>query len=209
MDNRELLFVTLVGSLRSGSHSRAVAQTLDELAPDEVQVDLLPSVGKLPHYNDDIRVFSLPAEVVEMGGAIAAADGVIIVTPEYNSSVPGALKNALDWFSQLPQQVFDHKPVAIQTTLHGMVGGLNAQAHLRQMLASLNAVVLRGPEVIIPCVTGKIDEQTGLLSHKETRRTVASQLAALAKLVRKRTSATGGVGPARRRVAAGSSAPLD
>lgn len=186
MQDAALVFVALVGSLRSGSYTRAIARTLDELAPDEVQVDILPSVGDLPHYNEDIRNISFPEAVVVMSNAIAEADGVIIVTPEYNNSIPGVLKNVLDWLGQLPQQALAAKPVAIQTTLHGMFGGVSAQDHLRQTLASLNAVVLSGPEVIIPCVSTKVDEQTGMFRDEETRRAIALQLDMLAKLARVR-----------------------
>lgn len=191
--DRALVFVTLVGSLRSGSYTRAIAHTLDELAPDGVQVDLLPSVGELPHYNEDLRNISFPAEVVAMSIAIAEADGVIIVTSEVNNSIPSALKNALDWLSQLPQQVFAAKPVAIQTTSHGMFGGLRAQDHLRQMLIALNAAVISRPEVIIPWVGGKVGEQTGILRDEETRRTIALQLATLSKLAQMRPRTTGTV----------------
>lgn len=95
-DLRPLRFVTLVGSLRKGSYNAAIARALPDLAPEGVTVEHLGLIGALPHYDADLQANGFPAEVVAMGEAIAAADGVIFVTPDYNYSVPGALKNALD-----------------------------------------------------------------------------------------------------------------
>ena len=114
-DQKPLHFVTLLGSLRRGSYSAAIARALPALAPEGVSVAPLSSVGDLPLYNADIQAGGFPAAVQQMGEAIARADGVIIVTPEYNYSVPGVLKNAIDWLSRLPAQPFIGKPVAIQS----------------------------------------------------------------------------------------------
>jgi chromate reductase len=106
-----LKFVSLLGSLRAGSFNAVVARNLGQLAPEGVEVSALDSVGDIPHYDADLQAQGFPESVVEMGKAIAAADGLIIVTPEYNYSVPGALKNALDWLSRLPDTPVAGKPL--------------------------------------------------------------------------------------------------
>ena len=108
-------FVVLLGSLRAGSAHRIIAEALPALAPEGVSVTPLGSVGEFPLYDQDIQQQGFPDAVTAMGMRIARADGVIIVTPEYNYSVPGGLKNALDWMSRLQPQPFVRKPVAIQT----------------------------------------------------------------------------------------------
>lgn len=179
-----LTFVTLLGSLRKASLNAAVAATLPQLAPSGVTIAPLGSVGDLPHYDADLQAEGFPAEVVAMGKAIAAADGVIIVTPEYNYSLPGALKNAIDWLSRLPENPFAGKPVAIQTASPGMIGGARAQYHLRQTLVFLNADTLNKPEIMIGQATSRIDAEAGLLTDEDTRRHVAAQLEALAARAR-------------------------
>ena len=119
------------------------------LAPSDVAVLPLGSVGDFPLFNQDVEAQGFPSAVVAMGEAIAKADGVIIVTPEYNYSVPGVLKNAIDWLSRLPTKPFADKPVAIQSASPGLFGGVRAQHHLRQTLVFLNARALAQPEVMI------------------------------------------------------------
>ncbi len=112
-EEKPLHFVVMVGSLRRASFNAVIARALPALAPDGVTITPLASVGDLPLYNHDVQLKGFPAAVTAMGRAIAEADGVIFVTPEYNHSVPGVLKNAIDWISRLPNQPFAGKPVAI------------------------------------------------------------------------------------------------
>jgi chromate reductase len=184
MSESTLQFATMLGSLRHASYTRAIAETLDELAPDDVAVTLLGSVGGLPHFNQDLQDLGIPDEVVEMGAAVASADAVVIVTPEYNYSTPGVLKNALDWLSRLPRRPFEGKPVAIQSASPGLLGESRAQYHLRQILVALDAVVLNKPEIIVPQVASKVDIATATLRDEFTRTLVAAQLAALRDLAR-------------------------
>jgi chromate reductase, NAD(P)H dehydrogenase (quinone) len=184
-DQKPLQFVTLLGSLRHGSHNTAIARALPALAPGGVAITPLGSVGDLPLYNADIQAEGFPAAVQRMGDAIAQADGVIIVTPEYNYSVPGVLKNALDWLSRLPAQPFAAKPVAIQSGSPGMFGGARAQYHLRQSLVFLDARVLNKPEVMIGQIASKVDSATGELTDETTRTFIARQLQAFAAFVRR------------------------
>ena len=113
-------WVVLVGSVRKGSYNAALARALPGLAPEGVEVALLPSVASLPIYDGDIEAAGMPQAVTDMGGAVAAADGLVIVTPEYNYSVPGGLKNALDWLSRIKErQPLKGKPTLIMSASPG------------------------------------------------------------------------------------------
>jgi chromate reductase len=184
-EERPLQFVVMVGSLRRGSFNAALARVLPALAPEGVSITPLPSVGEFPLYNADVQEKGFPGIVTETGEAIHASDGVIIVTPEYNYSIPGVLKNAIDWLSRLPNQPFAGKPVAIQSASPGPFGGVRAQMHLRQCLVFLNARAFARPEVIIPQVNGKIDPATGELTDPATRGFIADQLKAFAAFARR------------------------
>jgi len=106
------------------------------------------------------------------------------VTPEYNYSIPGGLKNALDWLSRTTPQPFVGKPVAIQTASPGMIGGARCQYHLRQVLVFLDARTLNKPEIIIGQVSAKVDHETMILTDPQTREFIGRQLAALATSAR-------------------------
>ncbi|WP_430253432.1 NADPH-dependent FMN reductase [Neorhizobium sp. DAR64872/K0K18] len=177
---KPLHFVTLLGSLRHKSYNAAIARALPSLAPEGVTITALGSVGTFPLYDEDVQAAGFPAEVTAMGEAIRLADGVIIVTPEYNYSVPGGIKNALDWLSRLPNQPFSGKPVAIQTASAGMLGGARAQYHLRQILVYLDAAVLNKPEVMIGHVAAKVHSETLELTDADTRHFLEKQVSAFA-----------------------------
>jgi len=135
-----LKVVTLLGSLRKGSFNGMVARTLPKLAPEGMEVTPLPSIGDIPLYDADVQQEEgFPAAVEALAAQIREADGVVIVTPEYNYSVPGGLKNAIDWLSRLPEQPLAGKPVLIQTSSMGAIGGARCQYHLRQILVFLDA----------------------------------------------------------------------
>jgi len=182
---KPLRLVTLLGSLREGSFNAAIARSLPDLAPEGVTISALGSVGDLPHYDADVQAEGFPPAVEAMAAAIAAADGVIIVTPEYNYSVPGALKNALDWLSRMTPQPFIGKPVVIQTASPGVLGGVRAQYHLRQILVFLDARVLNKPEVMAGGVATKVGGEPSVLEDETTRDFIAGQLAAFAAFVRR------------------------
>lgn len=177
-----LRFVVLLGSLRKASFHATLARSLPSLAPEGVSIELLESVGDIPHYDADVQAEGFPEPVVKMGNAIKQADAVIIVSPEYNYSVPGVLKNALDWISRLPDAPFAGKPVAIQTGSPGLIGGARAQYHLRQVLVFFDAHVLNKPEVMVGQLPGKIDQQKDEISDAATRDFIATQLVALSKM---------------------------
>ena len=139
-----LHFVVMLGSLRKGAFNAAIARALPALAPEGVKIEPLPSVGDFPLYNHDVQLSGFST-----AEAIRKADGIIVVTPEYNHSIPGVLKNAIDWISRLPEQPFAGKPVALETSSPSLFGGLRAQLHLRHMFVFLDGRVLNKPEVII------------------------------------------------------------
>jgi chromate reductase, NAD(P)H dehydrogenase (quinone) len=184
-DQTPLQFVTLLGSLRKASYNAALARALPGLAPDGVTIQPLGSIGALPLYNADIQAEGFPGDVLTMGEAIAKADGVIIVTPEYNYSIPGGLKNAIDWLSRLPNQPFAGKPTAIQSASPGLFGGARAQYHLRQSLVFLDAAVMNKPEVMVGQIMTKVDAGSGELTDQATRDFIATQLKAFAAFVRR------------------------
>lgn len=148
----QLLFVS--GSLRANSSSRATARTLGELLADVVEPVFL-DIGNLPHYNADITD---DPDVEAFKDAIRTADGIVFVTPEYNYSVPGVLKNAIDWASRPAfTSVFKDKPCFVVTTSGGAMGGVRAQAHLKYVLNGMLARVFPCKEVVVPFANDKIE----------------------------------------------------
>ena len=140
--------LAISGSLREGSLNTMLAQAAMHLAPAGVEAAIATLHG-LPLYNEDLRTAGIPAPVAQLEARVREADGVVIVTPEYNYSIPGVLKNALDWLSRLPPPPLAGKPVAIMSASPGMLGGVRAQDHLRQVLFGLDARPLTRPQVIV------------------------------------------------------------
>jgi chromate reductase len=161
-----------------------VARTLPLLVPEGMRVKSSPPLDGIPHYNADVQARGFPETVNALGESIRSADGVIFVTPEYNYSVPGVLKNAIDWVSRLPDQPFKNKPIAIQSASQGVLGGARAQYHLRQMMVFLEAQVFNRPEIMIASAKGKFDEASGQISDEPTRGLIKQQLAGFAQLIR-------------------------
>jgi chromate reductase len=176
--------VTICGSLRSGSYNAMVARTLPLLVPEGMRIKASPPIDGIPHYNADVQARGFPETVNALAESIRSADGVIFVTPEYNYSVPGVLKNAIDWVSRLPEQPLKNKPVALQSASQGALGGARAQYHLRQMMVFLEAYVFNRPEVIIAAAKGKFDESNGQISDEPTRGMIKQQLAGFAQFIR-------------------------
>lgn len=176
--------VSICGSLRRGSYNRMLMQALPALAPPGMAIAEAPSFAALPLFNADVQGSTgFPAEVTALADAIRAADGVIFCTPEYNFSLPGGLKNAIDWISRLPSQPFAGKPVAIQSASPGPLGGARVQYDLRRMMVFLDALALNKPEVFVGGCASKLDEKTGALRDEATRDFVRQQLEAFAKLI--------------------------
>jgi len=166
------------GSLRKESFNTAALRAAAALLPAGMSLEMYEGWEKFPMFNDDVKVQGFPPEVVEFGMRIAAADALLFVTPEYNYSIPGGLKNAIDWASRLPDQPFNKKPVAIMSASTGMLGGGRAQYHLRQSCVFLNMFPLNKPEVIISRAQEKFDAQ-GNLTDEPTREQIRKLLIAL------------------------------
>jgi chromate reductase, NAD(P)H dehydrogenase (quinone) len=185
-DSGSTTVLGIAGSLRRGSFNAALLRALPELAPSSMSIDTeREAIGAFPLYNADVQSEQgFPAEVETLGERIRAADGVVIVTPEYNYSVPGVLKNAIDWLSRLSDQPFKDKPVALQSASPGLLGGARAQYHLRQTLVFVEALVLPKPEIFVTQASGKIDE-SGRLTDERTREMIAKQLAAFEAFIKR------------------------
>lgn len=175
--------LTISGSLRKGSYNTALMRALPTLAPSTLHLSEAPPYDGMPLYNADVQAAGFPGEVTTFAEAIRKADGIIIVSPEYNWTIPGGLKNALDWVSRLENQPFREKPVAIQSATGGPLGGARMQYHLRMALTYLNAFVFGTPEVFVGLAQTKFDPHTLELKDDLTRKVVADQLAAFAKFV--------------------------
>ena len=167
------------GSLRSGSYNKALLRAAVDLLPKDVDLDIFDIDG-IPGFNQDIEA-EMPVEVKEFKSKIRDADGILIATPEYNYSVPGVLKNAIDWASRpYGDNAFDGKPVAIMSASIGKFGGARAQYHLRQMFVFLNMHPVNGPEVMVTLAQDKFDAD-GKLVDEDTKKYVSQLLQNLAK----------------------------
>ena len=176
--------LTICGSLRKGSFNAMLVRALPALAPQGMTFTAAPPYHVMPHYNfDDQNATGFPASVTSFADAIRGADGIIITSPEYNWTIPGTLKNAIDWVSRMKEQPFKDKPVALQSCSGALLGGSRMQYHLRQCLTSVDAVIFGRPEVIVTFAPQKFDETTGELKDQTTRDMVKLQLAAFGKFI--------------------------
>ncbi len=186
MTDKVLDVLVICGSLRKGSYNAALARSLPALAPPGMKLRPAPSFAGLPIYNfDEHQEQGLHPLAIAWSEAIRSADAVIIVSPEYNWSIPGGLKNAIDWASRLKDQPFAGKPVALQSAAGGLLGGSRMQYHLRQSLTSIEAVLFGKPEVIVTFAAKKFDEKTLELTDQPTREMIKAQLEAFEKFVRR------------------------
>src|SRR5690348_5717353 len=140
--------LALVGSLRKGSYNKSALRAAQELKPAGMEIESA-EIGDLPLYDDDLREAGYPPAVQRLRDQIKAADALLFVTPEYNYSVPGVLKNAIDWASRPPNQPLDGKPAAIMGSSTGRLGTARAQYHLRQMCVFVNVLPVNRPEVML------------------------------------------------------------
>jgi chromate reductase, NAD(P)H dehydrogenase (quinone) len=184
MAEQILNVVCICGSLRKGSYNRMVMNALPALAPPHLKLAEAPPFAEFPLYNADMQETSgVPAAVQKLADAIRAADGVIFNSPEYNFSMPGGLKNAIDWVSRVPNQPFAGKPVALQSAANGTLGGGRMQYDLRRSMIFLDAITLNKPEIFIGNCSQKIDAKTGQITDQQTVEFIQQQLAAFAKFI--------------------------
>jgi chromate reductase len=164
-----LRIIGMVGSLRAGSYNRALLRAAQEMAPSTLRIEVAELVD-LPMFNADVDALGTPAAVTELRIRIRDADGMLLVTPEYNHGVPGVLKNAIDWLSQpLRGNVLEGKPTAIMGASTGMAGTARAQTQLRQSFVLTNTPVMLQPEVLVGRAQERFDP-AGRLTDEPTRR---------------------------------------
>ena len=167
------------GSLRTGSYNRLLLLEAQRLAPEGVELEIYEQLKQVPPYDEDDDGDQAPAAARELREAIAAADAILFATPEYNSSIPGQLKNALDWASRPRlEAALMNKPVAVTGASQGMFGAVWAQAELRKVLAATGARVV-GEELPLAHAHEAFDEH-GQLRSEEQRDAVAKLVAQLA-----------------------------
>ena len=179
-----LTILGIAGSLRGASYNRGLIRAASQVAPagtNLVSYDL----AEIPMFNADVEANGDPPAVADFKRAIAAADALLIATPEYNHCVPGVLKNAIDWASRPPRRsVLTDKPVAIMGASSGRGATARAQAHLRDGLAYTNGFVLPLPEVLVDFAGEKFDDD-GNLTDDDTREEVRDLLVSLAAWTRR------------------------
>ncbi len=174
----------LLGSLRKGSFSRLAAQAVARLAPDSLSLEVV-EIGDLPLYDQDRDSEAPPAPWRVFREAVRGHDAVLFVTPEYNRSVPGVLKNAVDVGSRpYGQSVFNGKPAAVMSVSPGALGGFGANHHLRQSLVFLNMPVMQQPEAYVGHAAGLFDE-AGEIANDGARAFLAAFIAAFAAWIEK------------------------
>ena len=184
MADKTLNVISICGSLRKASFNRKLMNISIGLAPAGMSIKEAPSFASFPIYNaDDQNATGIPQAVNVLADAMRAADGVLIVSPEYNWSIPAGLKNAIDWLSRFKEVPFKDKPVLLQSAAPGLLGGSRAQYHIRQSLTSIDAIMFGKPEVIVNLAAQKFDEQTGALKDPAAIELIKQQLAAFAKFI--------------------------
>jgi chromate reductase, NAD(P)H dehydrogenase (quinone) len=165
----EVKILGIAGSLRKQSYNRSSLRAAVELVPAGITVETFELAGIPPFNQDEER--EPPAAVRQFKSAISSADAILIVTPEYNYSVPGVLKNAIDWASRpYGESAWDGKPVGIMGASVGMLGTARAQYHLRQMFVFLNMFPLNQPEVMIANADEKFDKDGNLKDNKSAEK---------------------------------------
>ena len=172
-----------VGSLRKGSYNKALMRAAVELKPEDATIEVFDLEG-IPPFNQDLE--RRPPHVVKKFKAkIRKADALLIASPEYNYSVPGVLKNAIDWASRpYGDNTFEGKPVAVMSASVGSLGGARAQYHLRQSLIALNMYPLNRPEVMLPFAQDNVDAN-GNVTNEQTRQLIQELLETLVQWTRK------------------------
>jgi chromate reductase, NAD(P)H dehydrogenase (quinone) len=172
-----LSILALNGSLRAGSYNGHLLRAAIELAPAEMTIAVHPIAG-LPLYDADVQAGGEPEPVASLRMAIARSRGLLIVSPEYNYSVPGGLKNAIDWVSRPPAtSPFQKKPVGIMGASQGVSGTMRMQIHLRSIVQGIGMIAMPKPEVVVTHCRDKFDAE-GRLTDTATREHVTAFMAA-------------------------------
>jgi chromate reductase len=168
----------IAGSLRKESLNKKALNAARLLVPQDATLEVFEHLAEIPPFNQDLEQ-SLPDIVIQFKKQIKGADAILFVTPEYNYSVPGVLKNAIDWASRpYGDSAWEGKPAAIMSASPGMLGGARAQYHLRQIMVFLNMFPLNRPEVLIPSAHDKFDDKCNLIDE-HTKEKITELLKAL------------------------------
>ena len=171
------------GSLRKQSYNRAILAAALEMVPDGASLEIFDLEG-IPPFNQDLEL-QPPDKVKEFKARIRAADAILIATPEYNYSIPGVLKNAIDWASRpYGDNAFDGKPVAMMGASVGTLGTARAQYHLRQSFVFLNMCPMNQPEVMVSFAQDKVDS-SGRLTDEKTKKKIKELLESLVTWTRR------------------------
>jgi len=170
--------LAISGSLRKDSFNTRLVRAARDLAPDGMTIEIT-DLAPLPLYNDDVRAAGYPPVVSAFREAIRTSDALLIATPEYNYSISGVLKNAIDWASRPPDQPLAGKPLAIMGASGGLSGTMRAQYHLRQIAVFVDLLPLNKPEVMVRSAADKFDT-AGALTDEDTRTHIRTLLEALA-----------------------------
>ena len=177
----------IAGSLRQGSYNRALLRAAQELAPDEMGIQIFDNetLTLIPPYNENVRQQGEPETVEILKREISRADALLFAVPEYNHSISGVLKNAIDWVSRPPNESpLDGKPVGIMGASVGMNGTARAQMHFRQLCVFTNMLSLNKPQVLIARAAEKFDSD-GQLIDGDTRHFVRLLTQSLLEWTRK------------------------
>ncbi|MBI2852928.1 MAG: NAD(P)H-dependent oxidoreductase [Chloroflexi bacterium] len=176
----EITILGFAGSLRKGSYNKAILRAAGEVLPPNTRLEIFDLEG-IPLFDQDLEM-TPPQRVAEFKSKIRAADAILIATPEYNYSVSGVLKNAIDCASRpYGDSAFDGKPVAIMSASIGMLGGARAQYHLRQCFIFLNMTPVTRPEVFVGQADKKVDEN-GRFTDEVGRKLIKELVENLVKL---------------------------
>jgi chromate reductase len=181
-DAKGINVLAICGSLRTGSYNRAALRTAIELRPLGMTIETA-DISSFPLYNEDVRAQGFAPPIETLRRQIASADALLFVTPEYNYSIPGVLKNAIDWASRPPDQPFAGKPVAIMGAAAGMAGSARAQYDLRRCCVFLDMHPLNKPEVLIGQAQTKFDAE-GRFTDEIGRGLIRDLLVALVQWTR-------------------------
>jgi chromate reductase len=164
--NNKLKILAFTGSLRNQSYNKLLLKAASELAPESMEIEMF-DLKDIPLYNSDVEAIEIPESVIKFKEKIKSADGLLIGVQEYNYSISGVLKNAIDWASRPPMgSPLNQKPATILGGSTGMSGTIRAQAHLRQVLAFSEIYDMKKPEVLVTKIQDKFDNNGNLIDEK-------------------------------------------
>lgn len=175
--DKKINIIGFTGSLRRNSYNKAALLAAKELLPEGVYMEIV-DLSSIPFFNEDVEAEGIPKAVADFKNKIAAADAILISTPEYNYSIPPVLKNALDWASRGKDAPVRGKALAIMSASPSMLGGARVQYHLRQVCVGLNMDAVNKPEVFITFADKKFDE-SGKLTDEHTKNSIGKLVQAL------------------------------